>query len=81
MKFNINKYVKVRVTPYGRSLLEKQHAELMEMIPECGRHPFRLDIDQDGYSKFQLWDLMSRLGQYCQMGVEQPFETEVVFEI
>lgn len=43
------------------------------------KHPgFELTIDDDGWSEWPLWVLMSELGQYCQLGEEPPFNTEIL---
>ena len=77
MKFNINDYVKVKLTEKGLRTLKKQHEELKRKAPSIGeyREP---KIDREGYTKFQLWDLMSHFGTECSLGLEIPFDTEII---
>ena len=70
MKFNINKYVKVRLTDFGR-------LRVKEYFKSIGLDSSYLVEDEAGWSKWQLWDLMSTLGPDISMGFELPFETEI----
>ena len=79
MKLNINEYVKVKLTDKGRAIHKKQYEELFASCPELMNYrPPREDAD--GWSKWQLWDLMQRFGPHISLGVEVPFETEIEIE-
>ena len=79
MKFNINDMVKVKLTKAGVNELRRAHEDLNERC--CCDFPFTEPlVDEDGYSKFQLWCLMSNLGHKCGMGHELPFETNIIIE-
>lgn len=58
IQFNINNSVKVRLTDYGRDIL-RQKLDL--------RHSFER-VDAQGYTKFQLWELMNIFGSYIYNG-------------
>jgi hypothetical protein len=62
--FNINDYVYVRLTDEGRKILMQQHQHA----------PVE---DPDGYSRWQLWHLMSVFGQHVYNGCRVPFETTI----
>lgn len=80
-KFNINYEVRVKLTQVGIDELERQHNELYEHLPKSIDREFKKpSVDDDGYSKFQMWCLISSLGHLCRMGLEQPFETEILIE-
>lgn len=65
MKFNINYYVKVKLTDFGKSIYCKEYKRFPEE-------------DSDGWSTFQLWVLMKIFGKHLEMGFsEHPFETEI----
>lgn len=78
--FNVNEEVLVKLTEFGKIQLCKDHYEFwvqsgVKNIPE-----FHLPKeDSFGYSKWQLWDLMQRLGKYCGLGNKLPFDTDVIF--
>jgi len=76
MNFNINHEVLVKLTPEGLSILERDHNALFS---EPGAAKFKPPaVDENGYSKFQLWDLMSRFGSHCYNGCKLPFETNII---
>lgn len=80
IKFNINQYVLVKLTEDGKKILREDHYEFWRKV---GRQPpyqySEPKEDSEGYSKFQLWDLMSKLGPYCTLGFKLPFDTEIIF--
>lgn len=75
--FNVNYNVKVKLTDVGLHELKKQHIELQKYCPSIGdfNPP---TIDENGYSTFQLWCLMRKLGHLCRLGHELPFDTEII---
>ncbi|MEH6945067.1 hypothetical protein [Bacillus sp. JJ722] len=81
-KFNINNYVKVKLTKEGISELKRQHDELNEYI-KCrggkGSGEFQVTVDNEGYTKMQLWKLMEGLGHLMGICNKTPFENEIVF--
>lgn len=77
MKFNINNEIKIKLTAYGKNILKEQHEELYKFIPE--KRKFELPPeDSDGWSVWQMHDVMNRFGQYVWMGNNGlPFETGI----
>lgn len=73
--FNVNHEVRVKITPVGRMELQRQDDELRKSFPKLD--PWVLRVDDEGYSTFQLWDLMERLGHLCGLGRQVPFETDI----
>ena len=41
---------------------------------------FIVDLWLDGYVKFQLWSLMDKLGKYCGLCCEMPFDTVILID-
>jgi hypothetical protein len=76
VKFNINDYVKVKLTDCGRKILEDQHTELKMVLPDA--EPLHKP-DEDGLVKFQLWELMSIFGGHLFNGCQIPFETTIEY--
>lgn len=64
MRFNANKDVKIRLTDEGREILKNTNA----YIPK---------EDEDGWSKWVLWQVMNTFGKYIEIGIESPFEMEI----
>lgn len=73
-EFNINDHVRVKLTPRGHALHRQHFAEL-----GCLQY-FAPEIDDEGWTRFQLWSLMSIFGQYMSCGGELVFETTIRME-
>jgi hypothetical protein len=79
--FNINSTVKVRLTKVGEELLRKNWESLWTSINRLDEHPYEPpNTDADGYVEFQMWDLMGRLGEYCDWGCDLPFCTVILID-
>ena len=75
-EFNVNNYVYVKLTDLGRTELKRQHDKLEQMFPKIGPHRPKEEVD--GWSKWQLWDLMHTLGGKMGLGfIDVPFETTI----
>lgn len=72
---DINALVKVKLTAYGKKLMEQHFAEIKKQFPKLD---FELKIDEEGYYKAQLWTIMKDLGRYCTPGGEPPFENMII---
>lgn len=70
MKFNINEKVRVRLTDFGRDCIAKNDSAMMLPVRVIA-------ADADGWTTWQLWELMREFGPYLHMGVKVPFETEI----
>lgn len=80
--FNINNSVGVKLTDEGLKILEHQHNELLQRMPpdvaERMGSFIPPEVDEDGYSQFQLCELMHYFGNYIYSGnLSIPFETEI----
>ena len=79
--FNINDDICVRLTKTGKEILRKKFEILST---DHGNHDLTFslpDEDENGYSKWQLWDLMNQLGKYCYNGYDPPFEVIIKIPI
>lgn len=72
-QFNINDYVWVKLTEKGRQLYRDEYYRLMKEYP-------KIEEDKEGYSRWQMWDLMQTFGSFCGLGSPLPFETDVFFD-
>lgn len=82
--FNINDYVKVKLTEKGKYIYYHQFDDMNANIPKMdGKplNPIELKYDDEGYVKFQMWHLMEIFGKYLFNGCDIPFETTIKFEI
>lgn len=64
---NMNQRARVRLTRWGRARIQKNAQRLG--VPPIER------VETDGWTEWQLWELMSEFGMDCFMGGnELPFE-------
>ena len=73
-KMNLNYYIYVKLTDYGKELI----------IKDCGYGYFEHCVENnkqpDGYYKLQMHQVMQLLGKYCYNGCKLPLETCVYFD-
>ena len=72
-KFNMNNSVKVKLNDIGHTELKRQHDALYSDIG-INKEYVKRNVDSDGYSSFQMHDLMNTFGHMMVMGHETPFE-------
>lgn len=81
---NINDIVKVKLTDLGVSILLEKHNDFNDFMWEKGIRrasefkEFEVKRDEEGYTSFQLWDLMNIFGPYLTLGTDIPFETDII---
>lgn len=78
-EFNLNNKVRVKLTDSGRAALKRDHALFWS---EQGRTmPYLAQKeDADGWSEWQLWSLMSALGNHLELGFANVMETTIQLE-
>lgn len=73
-QLNLNSIIKVKLTDYGKDKFYHQYDALNTYISSVGgkiiepRYP---DVDENGYSKFQLWDFMHVYGEHMRLGAPE----------
>jgi hypothetical protein len=65
IEFNINYMVKVKLNEKGRRHLFEDWHNSMKGYPANSEY-IRPIVDDDGYTEFQLWELMSKLGPHTR---------------
>ena len=78
---NINDEIKVKLTEYGNSILEKDITDTAGMLKNFS-YPeyFPYHTDKDGYIEFTLWNFMRIFGRYFYNGCSQIIENnEIIF--
>ena len=76
MKFNVNDTVRVRLTDYGRRCLAENYHRLSVSFG-APIHAPNPKPDADGWTEWQLWELMQEFGSHMSMGSPVPFETTI----
>lgn len=77
IKFNMNDIVRVKLTDYGRRLHRLQFEHLFSNYQHLKHAYHNPPEDANGWSKWQLWNLMSTFGKHIYMGGENVFETNI----
>lgn len=72
MKFNINDKVRVKLTDRGRRVHKDNFWNLMG-----DKYKYEPPEEVDGWSEWQMWELMHEFGASCYNGGAVPFETEI----
>lgn len=71
---NLNCIVKVKLTDYGKDIFYHKYDEVNEGIAQRGWKPIEPHfpkVDDEGFSKFQLWDFINIYGDYFQLGSDR----------
>ena len=76
-QFNINDCVRVKLTDLGKDIYYHQYDETNDYYGRQVVEPYYPAVDKEGYTKFQLWELMRLYGTYCSNGCSLPFETNI----
>lgn len=78
---NINDEIKVKLTAFGEAILNTDVAETLSTLKEIDLHGYSpYQTDNEGYTKFQLWDFMRIFGSYFWNGCSQIIENnEIIF--
>lgn len=82
VSINFNEEVKVKLTAVGIDILQEQRRVLNLHIKGkggAGLGELDLKTDDDGYTRFQLWDLMNRFGEHMRLGHPEPFQGTMIF--
>lgn len=78
MKLNINDRVRVRLTDHGREVHAKNHSEVWAFMPLDTRPEYCPPCeDENGWSEWPLWVLISDFGSHVYFGGPLCFETTI----
>ena len=73
-EFNINYYVKIKLTEAGIAILKNRHDSILKSTGEF-KNP---EVDENGYTEMQMCDVMYVFGKYMYSGnTNPPFETTI----
>lgn len=82
IKFNVNDYVHIKLTPLGKKVYLGHYNEYRELSyqPLMKRMPKYTKSEKKGYHKFQLWEIMQIFGEIIYNGCKMPFKTEIILQ-
>jgi hypothetical protein len=71
VKTNLNYYIKVKLNDYGKKI----HYDYWKDICRDTKATYKLEIDEEGYSSFQIYDFMNIFGEHAYLGCKAFLET------
>ena len=81
LAFNVNHNVRVKLTDRGREIHRENFDRFLQLCPAFP-YPYRKpEEDAEGWSKWQMWDLMKEFGSHMNMGTPLPFETSIELDV
>lgn len=72
---NLNEYIKVKLTDEGKEIYRNYYHYIDD------EHVPTLDVDEEGFCKFQLWEFMHIFGEHFRMCGSLPCETNVKIQV
>lgn len=79
MPFNANHHVRVKLTDYGRQVYREIMAK--RWGARSAEHLATPAEDADGWSQWQLWDLMNTYGPFVGHGLRNVFDMNIEIEV
>jgi hypothetical protein len=74
---NINNGIKVKLTDFGRSILDKE-VDRLKQVSGVSDNYTPYETDDSGYTEFQLWQFMNFFGEYLYNGATQVIENNEI---
>ena len=75
---NMNAIVKIKLTSLGIKRLKENHEELRKNYPKAIGEFILPEVDEDGYSKMELWKVMKTFGDLLENGsLNMPFNMNI----
>jgi len=81
MTINLNDFIKVKLTDWGKEIYYHQYDEVNSFWQKEVIKPSFPKVDEDGYTSFQLWHFMNLYGNYIDMGLEDViYQNEILLD-
>ena len=81
MIFNINNYVEIKLTQYGKDILKEKEDKIFTEYPSLKEYLYKYKVNNTGYLKLQLWEVMNIFGDHLGYGLQNPFEMKIRMEV
>jgi len=84
-KFNVNDFIKVRLTDFGKDVYKNYHENLINEFNKFWDDDNyklevpKIDTDPNGFTKFQLWDFMRIFGKSFGPGIPNIIEDNSIY--
>ena len=80
--FNINEIVKVKLTQKGKIIYLEYQIEIQKRFNRDGIKidvPLNVEVNNEGFSSFQLWRFMEIFGSHMYCGAEPVIEGPILY--
>ena len=80
--FNINEFVKVKLTQKGKLVYLEHQIEIQKRFNRDRIKidvPLNVEVDDEGFSSFQLWEFMNIFGSHMYCGSEPVIEGPILY--
>ena len=77
MIFNINNYIEIKLTQYGKDILKEKEDKIFTEYPSLKEYLYKYKVNNRGYLKLQLWEVMNIFGSYLGTCCDAPFEMDI----
>lgn len=71
---NLNEIIKVKLTDHGKDIYYKYHKDFYDRIGRDYNKDLDISpypkIDEEGFTKFQLWEFMNIYGEHMNVGMD-----------
>ena len=77
--FNLNNFVKVKLTDYGKDLFYHRQDEFNSFVGKQILTPQYPHVDEEGFTEFQLHEFMNVFGRYMTVGFNNIIENNNIY--
>ena len=82
VRFNINDYARVKLTPATLKLWKENAERMRATFPQMAHlWPDEPRTDKDGYYRAQLWSIINLIGPECVAGGHAIDKSELILEM
>ena len=74
IRINLNEWIKVKLTDWGKEIYYHQYDKINHIAGKEICKPKFPKEDENGYTKFQLWDFMELYGEYIGLALPNVIE-------
>ena len=64
---NLNDWIKVKLTEHGKDIHRRWKSQIAHLL-KTNKVDIEPETDEDGYTKYQLWQFIELFGKYIGMG-------------
>lgn len=73
IEYNLNKTIYVKLNDVGKDIYKNY---IQNLNSNLSTEP---EVDENGYTKFQLWDLIHIFGECIGLGLPTPFDKNCIY--